>query len=126
MNMSRAAQGVTVVWIDLEHARLFYFTEEKMEREVFRAHRIEHHTHRIEGDERDDVKMYDDIAQKLMKSERVLILGPGVARTHFFNRIKEKYPLIAKRVVACEASDHPTDHQIAAYALQYFKWPVAL
>jgi hypothetical protein len=117
--------SMSVVWVDLEKAKLFHFAEDRMERETVAATRVEHHTHRIEGDERDCWPMYDAIAEKVGSAKRVLILGPGVARMHLHNRMKDKFPGIAKRVVGCERSDHPTDQQIAAYAMKYFQKPIA-
>lgn len=117
--------SLCVIWLDHEHAKLFHFSEEHMERETVRATRVDHHTHRLDGDEKNHPVMYDEIAAKLEQASRILILGPGLAKTHFQNRLLEKHPAIAKKVVGCETSDHPTDHQIAAYAMKYFQKPVA-
>lgn len=115
---------MSVIWLDLENAKLFHFSEDRMERSSLKATHIDHHTHRRENDERDCVSMYDELAARLVKTQRILILGPGVAKDHFFNRMKDRFPDVAKRVVGCESSDHPTDNQIAAYAIQYFNKPV--
>ncbi|MCC7441535.1 MAG: hypothetical protein IT285_07880 [Bdellovibrionales bacterium] len=116
--------GVTVVWVDLDRARIFHISEDRMERESVEAHRHEHHTHALENHERDCVPMYDEIAKKLGTTDRVLLLGPGQARLHLLSRLQEHFPLVARKVVGCEKSDHPTDSQIAAYALKYFHKPV--
>jgi stalled ribosome rescue protein Dom34 len=115
--------SVTVVWLDLEKAKLFHLSEERMLRENVRATRVEHHTHRLENDELDCVPMYDEVAKRLKDSTGILVLGPGLARKHFVSRLETAHPEIAKRVVGCEASDHPSDQQIAAYALRYFQKP---
>ena len=114
-----------VVWLDLLHAKLFRFSEDRMERQVFHATRVDHHTHRLDDDERDPASMFDQVAATISQERRILILGPGIAKTHFLSRLRERFPQIAARVVACENSDHPTDHQIAAYAVRYFRKPVA-
>jgi stalled ribosome rescue protein Dom34 len=116
---------MSVVWVDLEKAKIFHFSEDRMERETLFATRVDHHTHRLENDERDCWPMYDEIGKKLGRANRVLILGPGVAKTHLYNRLKENFPRVAKQIVGCESSDHPTDHQIAEYAMKYFQKPVA-
>lgn len=116
---------LSIVWIDLNHAKLFHFSEEKMEREKLEADHIHHHTHRMENNEKDSPRMYDQIADRLKNSKRVLILGPGVAKTHLLRRLRDRYPSTARAVVACEASDHPTDAQIATYAEKYIQVPVA-
>ncbi len=117
--------NISVVWLDLENAKIFHFSDERMERETLHATRVDHHTHRRDNDEKDSVNMYDDLARRISKSSKVLILGPGVAKDHFSTRLRENFPDVAKKVVACEAADHPSDAQIASYALRYFRKPVA-
>lgn len=111
--------SMSVVWVDLEKAKLFHFSEDRMEREMLFAARVD------PDFAIPDFAIYDEIAEKLSPAHRVLILGPGIARIHLNNRLKEKFPLIAKRVVGCESSEHPTDDQIAAHAMKYFQKPVA-
>jgi stalled ribosome rescue protein Dom34 len=112
--------NLAVVWIDLEQAKLFQFSDDRMQREVIHASHVDHHTHRIDNDERDSIPMYEDFASRLVKDKKILILGPGTARTHFWNHLKEKHKKVAECVVGCEPSDHPTDHKIAAKALEFF------
>ncbi len=109
-----------VVWIDLEHAKVFHFSGDQMKREEVRASYVDHHTHKFENDERDSQPMYEETAQLLSSDKRILILGPGLARSHFLNYLKEKHEKTAQCVQACEPSDHPTDSQIAAKALEFF------
>lgn len=108
--------SVAVVWLDLEQAKLFHFTHDRMQREIVQVRRVDHHTHRKEGDERDSVVMYDEVAKRLEGARRILVLGPGIARLHFVDRLNEKFKAIASSIIGCEASDHPTDAQIAAHA----------
>lgn len=118
--------GITVVWIDLKQAKVFTISEDCMAREVIRSPgRPDHHTHPRRNDAEDSEQMYDRVGSRLMDAKRILILGPGIARVHFLNRLKEVLPQVADRVVGCEPSDHPSDAQIAAYAMQYFHKPVA-
>ena len=97
-----------VVWVDQQMAKLFHFSEDRMERETLPG-----------------APLYDEIAKKVSQAKRVLILGPGDTRSHLHDRIKEKFPVIAMRIVGCEGSDHSTDHHIATYAMKYFQKPVA-
>jgi stalled ribosome rescue protein Dom34 len=116
---------MSVVWLDLEKAKLFHISADRMEREALQVSRVDHHTHRREQEdiERDCLSMCDRIAEKLDRAKGVLILGPGVARTHLLSRLQERFPRVAQKVVGCESSDHPTDQQIAAYAMKYFQRP---
>lgn len=111
----------TVVWLDLEKAKIFHLSEDRMEREELHEKHTDHHTHRRTREEREPMAMYDEIAQRMTSASRVLILGPGLAKVHFLARLKERYPAVAKKVVGCETSDHPTDGQIASYATKYFQ-----
>lgn len=95
----------SVVWIDLEHAKLFHFSDDQMKREVLHSSRV---------------NLYEDLAKRLVNEKKILILGPGTARVHFLNHLKEKHQQTAECVVGCEVSDHPTDQQIAAKALEFF------
>ena len=105
-------------------AKIFHVSSdasgESMKGETVRAHRFDHHTHHRENNERDNMNMYDEVGAKLRDSTRILVLGPGHAKDHFITRLKQMHPEIAKKVVGCESSDHPTDPQIAAYAVKYF------
>ena len=110
-----------IIWIDHEQAKLTRFSETEMERKHFKAHHVDHHSHRAYDYEHDSPKFYDDVGAELGKDDRILIIGPGIAKKHFLNRLQEKHADIAKRVIACESSDHPTDNQISAYAEKYFQ-----
>jgi stalled ribosome rescue protein Dom34 len=111
--------SVSVVWVDFENAKLFHFSEERMERETLKSARVRRHTHRPEGDEKRDRQLYEAISQKLRGRPRVLIVGAELAKTHFLAFLNEMHPDIARKVVGCETMDHLTDHQIAAFALRY-------
>lgn len=116
--------NVSVVWLDSEHARLFQFSEDKMERETIHAKRLPLDDVQLEKSERNSGPLYDQLVGKLLDTHRILILGPEIAGTHFLNYLRKNHPLSAKKVIACEPSDHPSDQQIAAYAMKYFQKPV--
>lgn len=116
-----------VIWIDREHAKIFHFSNEKMERKNFKSKHAEHHTHRMEQAEhqRQEQAFFSEIVTSLRDAAHILILGPGVSKHHFQNYLMEHLPLLAKRIVGCEPVDHPTDPQIAAYARKFFQMPVS-
>lgn len=111
----------TVVWLNLDWAKIFHFSDERMEREELRAHLINRYVEGIAGGYDRPLGLFDALAAKLTESNRLLVLGPGLARVHFVERLKEKFPAVAKRVVACEPSEHDSDPLIAAYAMKYFR-----
>ena len=114
--------SVLVIWIDREHAKLFQFSEEKMERKNLEARHTDHHTHRLDqlDVKRQEHEFYSEIATHFPESERILIVGPGVAKHHYQTFLTEHFPALAKKVAGCETLDHPTDPQIAALARKFF------
>lgn len=104
--------SVFVIWVDREHAKLFQFSGEKMERKLLQSSHQER-------------AFFSEAATHLKDASRVLILGPGVAKHHFQNYLLEHEPLLAKKVVGCETVDEPTDPQIAAFARKLFNMPAA-
>jgi stalled ribosome rescue protein Dom34 len=121
-NQARKTGICVVVWMDREQSKLFHFSEEKMERSYVHPHQHLHHTHALDQfDKRaQERKLYIEIIQHLSDASRLLIIGPGVAKYHFQNYLTEHFPALAKRIVACETTDHPTDGQIAALAKRLF------
>jgi stalled ribosome rescue protein Dom34 len=115
--------SMIAIWIDRNHAKIFQFSEEKMERQNLSARHTDHHTHR--PDELDytqrDRKFFGELAQHLGTASQLLILGPGMAKHHFQNYLREHAPLVARNVIGCETVDHPTDPQIAEVARRCFR-----
>ncbi len=114
--------SISIVWIDREHAKLFQLSNEKMERKHLESRHQDHHTHRLDNLDQNDYgqAFFSQVVAELADPLKILILGPGVGKHHFQNYLTEHWPLFAKRVVGCEAVDHPTDPQIAALAKKFF------
>lgn len=118
--------SIFVIWVDREHARIFQFSNEKMERKHLQARHQDHHTHPFDGidQKKQESEFFTEVITHLaipeVESTRILILGPGVAKHHFQNFLNEHQPALAKKVVGCETVDHPTDAQIAALARKFF------
>lgn len=112
----------TAVWLDREHAKIFAFSagESKPEIRKVKAHVPNHHTHRLEGDEKESGKFYHEVAQQLVDADMILVMGPGVAKHHFRTHLMEHHPNLSRRVVGVETVDHPTEPQLAACASRYF------
>ncbi len=99
--------SVSVVWLDVKGAKLFYISEDRMERESIGS--------------TESNAWYDIIAEKLKLSTMLLILGPGNTKDVFFTWIRDRYPALAKKVVGCETSEQGTDQQIAVQVMKYFR-----
>lgn len=113
---------LSIVWIDRENAKLFHLSQEKMEREHLHATHSEHHSHRRDelDKTRESHEFFADTAKMLKDSSQILIVGPGVAKHHFYNYLAEQQPEIAKKIAGIETVDHPTDAQIAALTRTFF------
>jgi len=114
--------SIFVIWVDREHAKLFQFSNEKMERKNLQARHQDHHTHPLDhlDQKKQENAFFSSITENLAEASRILILGPGVAKHHFQTYLLEHQPALAKRIVGCETVDHPTDPQIVAIARKFF------
>jgi len=115
--------SVYAVWIDRSHAKLFEFSNEKMERRAIQGRHTDHHTHAQDSldHKHQEWAFFKEVADQMSNADHVLVLGPGVAKHHFCNYLVEHVPALARKLVGCETVDHPTDNQIAALAKKFFK-----
>jgi len=114
--------SVIAIWIDRDHAKLFEISSERMERKTIQARHTDHHTHRPDAIDlkNHEGTFFHELAKSVNSADRLLILGPGVAKYHFRSFLTEQMPALAKKLVGCETVDHPTDNQIAAFAMKFF------
>lgn len=116
---------VFVIWVDRENAKLFKLTEDSLEMTKLHSGYTDHHTHRRDGDDahRTERQLFLKVVESLGHTDihQILILGPGLAKHQFRTFLSEHHPFLARKVVGCESSDHPTDAQIASLGRKYFK-----
>lgn len=62
---------------------------------------------------------YQQVLQELTDAEKVIIFGPGQAKTEFFREVK-KLKNFADKVVGVEAADKMTERQIVAKVREFF------
>lgn len=106
-----------VVWIDQHEAKLFEFSAERMVRQSFRSDvHFKKDQINLQQQER---RFFAEVAARLVGGQKMLILGPGMTKHHFQNYLVEQLPAMAKKIVSCETTDHPTDGQIAAFARKF-------
>ncbi|MBN9305486.1 MAG: hypothetical protein BGO82_03250 [Devosia sp. 67-54] len=114
------------VWIDHREARIFGLSVDDADEIVVHDAHAPQHIHRRAdhvhlGKEAPNTEFFADIADKLGGFRRILIVGPGVARTEFAGYLTDTHPALAKKVWGIEAMDHPTDAQLIAAARKYFR-----
>ena len=116
-----------VVWLDSEHAKIFKLLPGgKSEQEVLKSGvRKDHHTgpsNQGSAHHQAEEHFLHDLAGKLKPAVEVLVVGPGIAKSHFKHHLeKHHHSDLLKKVVAFENMDHPTDGQIVDMAHKFFK-----
>lgn len=113
-----------VVWLDSEKAMIFNLKADGIEKSHIKKSNVDHHTHNKKANHGDPhiEKYYRDLSEKLSSVDHLLILGPGMAKTHFKTHLdNHESKDLAKAVVGVENSDHPTDNEILAEARKFFK-----
>lgn len=73
------------------------------------------------GHTHEDKDMMKEVADAVSDAGEILIIGPAAAKTELAKYLREQKPEIGKRIVGVEAADHPSDHEIVAYAKKHFK-----
>lgn len=113
-----------VVWIDSEHAKVFNLTPTGMQKKDVKKHSHKHsNSHQSTHKNEEEDHFFHEVAQALGKVEELLIVGPGMAKTHFKSHLeKHHHNELAKAVVGVEATDkHLTENEVLAQARKFFK-----
>ena len=110
-----------LLWIDSEHAKIFRFSPEGMQKQEMKRAEPDHHTHPHKEDHNSE-HFFHQVAESLKSAKEIIIAGPGLAKTHFKTHLeKHHHGNIAKNVIAMETMDHLTDPQIEATGRKFFK-----
>jgi stalled ribosome rescue protein Dom34 len=112
-----------VVFIDLEHAKIFELHPDKVEAHSMRRHEIRHHggNEKEKNNQKNEEKFFHQVVGHLASAHEILLIGPGPAKIHFRAHIEKHAHEVGKKVVGVETVDHPTDGQIVALAKKFFK-----
>ncbi len=112
--------------MDGEQAKIFKLRMGgKADHEVVKSNsRKDHHT----GHPKDSMShaaeepYLHDVASRLKDAAEVLVVGPGLTKSHFKHHLeKHHHSDLLKKVVGFENMDHPTDGQIVDLAHRFFK-----
>src|SRR3954471_8727080 len=116
----------TVVWLDHYHSIILHVHPEGAESVRISSDREpeDRQLHRKsgapgDGHRPDDVDFYAAIIQALTDSEVILVTGPGLAKTSFVGFLQSRHCEVARRIVAVETLDHPSEGQLKNYAQTY-------
>ena len=114
-----------VVWIDHQNATAWHFTPTEQENSHIHArdqHQRVHSRKSTHGGHKSpaDPRFFDEVAQALAGAHEILLLGPAQTKHEFAVYLGDKYPQLAKAIVAVESADHPSDAQVLSYARKHF------
>lgn len=117
-------QPHAIVWLDHRTARVIRFSRDTSEITEIHGHQ-EGKLHRKSGPRGsghmpDDVAFFDEVAAALEVVPEVIVAGPGTAKKAFEAHVAERHPDLARRIVASETMDHPTDGELLAHARTSF------
>ena len=114
------------VWIDHKEAKVFMISRESASEWKLHAHDQHAHIHHKaglgdSGHEAPDQHYFHAVAEAVKDAGEILITGPGTAKSELVNHLKKHDPAVAKKVVAVEALDHPSDGELLKLARTFFK-----
>lgn len=110
------------VWMDHDHAKIFKFLPEKVEKTEIKRHPHHHNPAHAQNEKNDSVhQFYKDLAKHLDAAKEIYLLGAGVAKNEFKSYL-EKHHLerISKHIVGLESMDKSTDGEIEKKARAFF------
>ena len=115
-----------VVWLDHASAKIFHFDAHAFEGKTIHSAHAGEQVHRKagvigSGHAAQDPKFFAAVAAELADAQEVLVAGPGHTKTAFKKHLDAHAPQVAKKVMAVENADHPTDGEIVDHARKHFK-----
>jgi hypothetical protein len=121
-----AAHFHAVVWIDHVKARVAFFSATEASHVTLHAHGDPHVHHHAgptagSGHAAADRRFLDAVAAALAPAGEILVVGPGGAKAELRKHLAAHAPATAKKVVAVEPMDHPSDRELVAHARRFFK-----
>jgi stalled ribosome rescue protein Dom34 len=113
-----------VVWIDSKESFIFNLKTTGVEKSHLKKNTSNNHR-RHKNDLHEDIHdeaYYKEISQKLNAADKLLILGPGLAKNHFKNYLEtHQTQQLDKKVIGIENLEHLTEKQILAKAHDFYK-----
>lgn len=115
------------VWMTSDEARIFTFDPSGPEAKHVSRHGKKHQRE-VQGKNRpqqggDADRFYHKLASELAatRATRWLVIGPGLAKTHFAEHVRAHHPRDASKILAVETLDRATDGEIKNFAHDCFK-----
>ncbi|MBC7458926.1 MAG: hypothetical protein H7235_11645 [Bdellovibrionaceae bacterium] len=113
-----------VVWLDSKDAHIFSLKTTGIEKTHLKKSESDHHRtpksdmHKDKNAE----PYYHHLAERLKDADQVLLMGPGLAKTHFKDYLdSHEANTLAKKIIGIETVEKMTENQIMASARKFFK-----
>ncbi|MBS1962059.1 MAG: hypothetical protein JST04_07585 [Bdellovibrionales bacterium] len=103
--------SISIVWLDENLAKIYDFSEFRMERRLLRLGG---------APEENDA----NLGRQVASATQILVLSPGAAGARFADSLRRADPSRAARVVGCETLAEAEDQAVAEYAFRYFRKPI--
>jgi hypothetical protein len=92
-----------VVLIDTQHARIFRLDTGAAPEKLRFAH-PNHHTHRQGHEDKESPQFYAEVAGHLRDADAILVIGHGVAKTHFQQFLEQHHDALTRYFHRVEAT----------------------
>lgn len=110
------------IWIDHKEARIFHIHPDRITEATVEAPQPAHRKHTEgQGHPEDAKRFFGKVAGSLEGVDEILVVGPSTAKLQFIRYLHQHDHALEPKVVGIETVDHPTDGQLVAYAMKYFK-----
>ena len=114
------------IWIDHTEARIYAIHRESTSEWKLHPHDRHVHLHHKaglgdSGRAPQDQHYFHSVADAVKDAGEILIAGPGTAKTELMHHLQKHDPQVAKKVVAVEPLDHPSDGELLNVARKFFK-----
>ncbi len=118
-----------IIWLDSESAHVFALNSsgEGVEKSVVKKNDADHHNRHKKDQHQDShaEPYYRDLAAQLKDADKMLLIGPGLAKNHFRDHLNtHQAHTLAKKVIGLEnfeGFEHKTENQMMAEAHKFFK-----
>ncbi|MBC7741770.1 MAG: hypothetical protein H7061_06220 [Bdellovibrionaceae bacterium] len=113
-----------IVWLDSKEAFVFALKTTGTEKLHLKKESINHHRRHKKDIHVDSnaEHYYHELALRLNGTDRLLLLGPGLSKTHFKNYLETHDANgLAKKIIAVVSLEHVTENQILAAGHKCFK-----
>lgn len=115
-----------VIWMDSKEGKIFDLVPEGTKVRHLHTHGHKHPSQPGGDNNKDhhhglDV-FFSEIAASIRGAKEIIVLGPSEAKLHFKSYLEKHFGnTLAKKLIAVETVDHPTDNQILAHGRKFFK-----